>query len=142
MGTKIEKITLGNGLEFNWNDFTGGTYVDYNGIYLTDIEKGFVRGEIELKPHLLNPLGVLHGGVIVTLADTIAIMGCGYLYEAVNVTTTNLNVQYLKPAKTGIVHAEGKVLSKGKSVSSWQVDLYDEEKKHIAVVQVSFFIAG
>ncbi len=141
MGEKIEDVTLENGLQLNWNDFTGGTYVEYNGVYLTHIENGLVRGEIEVKSHLLNPLGVLHGGVMVTIADTIAIMGCGYLYQAVNVVTTSIHADYLRPVKTGIVMAEGKVLSKGKSVSTWQVNLYDECRKHIAAVQVAFFIA-
>lgn len=142
MNIKIESVALDNGLQFKWDDFVRGSYVEYNGIYLTHIEKGFIRGETEIKPEYLNPLGVLHGGAMVTLADTIAIMGCGYLYEAVDVTSTGLNIQYLKSVKSGIVVAEGKVLSKGKSVSAWQVDLYDKDNNHIAAAQVSFFISG
>lgn len=142
MNTKIENIAFENGLQFNWDDLTKGSFVEYNGIYLTKVEKGLIRGETEIKPEYLNPLGVLHGGAVVTLADTVAIMGCAYLYEAVNVTSTGLNIQYLKPATSGIVYAEGKVLSKGRSVSSWQVDVFAEDETHLAAAQVAFFISG
>lgn len=142
MNTKIESITFDNGLQFNWDELVQGSFVDYNGIYLTHVEKGMIRGATEIKPEYLNPLGVLHGGAIVTLADTVAIMGCCYLYEAVEAASTGLNIQYLRPVKSGKVFAEGKVLSKGKSVSSWQVDVYDEDKNHIAAAQVAFFVTG
>ncbi len=142
MTLKLEEVTLENGLNINWRDFTEGSFVERNGIYLTEIKKGSICGELEVASHQLNPTGVLHGGVTVTLADTLAIMGCGYLYEVVNLTTTNLSVQYLKAVKKGIIYGKGKVLSQGKSISTWQVDEYDEDFNLFATVHVSFFIGG
>ncbi len=106
----------------------------------TDIGKGYVKGEIGLKSDLMNPTGILHGGVMVTLADTVAIFGCGYLYEVVTIATLDLTVSFLKPVKTGKVTACGKVLSRGRSLSLWQVDEFDESGNLIAVVNVTFSI--
>ncbi len=142
MGAKLESVTLDNGLTFNWKDFTDGTYVALNGIYLTEIGKGHVSGELEITPQQLNPNRILHGGVIVTLADTVAIFGCGYLYQVYTLSTISLTVSYLKAVKSGKIIAKGRVLSKGKSISIWQVDIHDEEGNLCAVVNISFSIGN
>ncbi len=140
METALENITLGNGLTFKYADVTGGTYIEYNGIRLTEIRNGIVRGEIVIRPELLNPNKVLHGGVFGTLADTVAIFGCVYVYEVASVTTVSLNITYLKSAKSGTVSATAKMLSRGKTISNWQVDMTDETGELLAMASVSYSI--
>jgi len=79
MAEALDLITLSNGLSFNFSEITKGTYVAYNGIRLTEIGKGYIRGEIDIRPELLNPNGILHGGVLSTLADT-------WRYSAVSIS--------------------------------------------------------
>lgn len=140
MGTALENITLSNGFTFNYAAVTGGTYIEYNGIRLMELDKGYVRGEIEIRPELLNPNKVLHGGVFGTLADTVAIFGCIYLYEVATVTTVSLTLSYLKSAKSGTVSAAARMLSRGKSISHWQVDMSDADGGLLAVAFVSYSI--
>lgn len=140
METALETITLENGITFNYKDIIGGTYIDYNGIRLTEIEKGYVRGEIEIKPELLNPNKILHGGVFGTLADTVAIFGCIYVYEVASVTTVSLTLSYIKSATSGTVSAKARMLSQGKSISHWQVDMTDDNGQLLAVASVSYSI--
>lgn len=140
METALENITLGNGLTFKYADVTGGTYIEYNGIRLTEIGSGLVRGEIDIRPELLNPNRVLHGGVFGTLADTVAIFGCVYAYEVASVTTIGLNVSYLKSVKSGTITATAKMLSRGKTISNWQVDMNDDGGQLLAVASVSYSI--
>ena len=40
------------------------------GLELVSVEVGEVEVALPLKPHHLNPGGILHGGLIATLADT------------------------------------------------------------------------
>ena len=117
MENALENITLGNGFTFNFAAVTGGTYIEYNGIRLLEIDKGYVRGRLEIRPELLNPNRILHGGVLGTLADTVAIFGCIYVYEVPSVTTVSLTITYLKSVKSGSVTATAKMLSQGKSIS-------------------------
>ncbi len=136
----LESVSFENGLTFKWSDLVRGSFIERNAIYLTDIGKGHVQGGIEFRKDLLNPTGIIHGGVIVTLADTIAIVGCGYLYEAVNISTVNMYVSFVKPVTTGRVIAKGRVISRGKLLSLWQVDAFNESEELIAVVQITFAI--
>lgn len=137
---RLTEVTLENGLKFNWDDFTRSTFIGLTGIYLTDIGKGFAEGELEVKKELLNPVGILHGGVMSTLADTVAIMGCGYLYEAVDITTVNLQISFFKAVKGGVIRARAKVLSRGKSLSHWQVEEYDGNDELVAAATVTYAV--
>jgi uncharacterized protein (TIGR00369 family) len=140
MENALENITLSNGFTFNYAAVTGGTYIEYNGIRLMEIEKGHVRGMLEIKPELLNPNRILHGGVLGTLADTVAIFGCIYVYEVASVTTVNLTMTYLKSVKSGAVTATARMLSQGKNISHWRVDMTDDDGRLLAVASVSYAI--
>ncbi|MBP7736803.1 MAG: PaaI family thioesterase [Spirochaetes bacterium] len=140
MESALESITLGNGFTFKYADVTGGTYIEHNGIRLMELEKGHARGEIDIRPELLNPNRILHGGVFGTLADTVAIFGCIFVYEVASVTTVNLAVSYLRAAKSGKISAAARMLSQGKSISHWQVDMTDGEGRLLAVASVSYSI--
>ena len=99
---------LTDGLTIDFDDVNRGTYAALNGIKLTVVGEGFIQGEIKIEPSLKNPNGYLHGGVSATLADTLAIFGCVYLYRVTTVSTINFNVSFLRPVRTGRITATGK----------------------------------
>lgn len=45
-----------------------------NGIVVTCVQPGLARGELRAGPDSINPHGMIHGGAMATLADTVA--GC------------------------------------------------------------------
>lgn len=55
-----------------------------------------------------------------------AIFGCVYSYEVASVTTICLNVSYLKSVKSGKITATARMLSQGKTLSHWQVEMKDD----------------
>ncbi|MBN2077839.1 MAG: PaaI family thioesterase [Spirochaetes bacterium] len=140
MENALETITLENGFTFDYAAVTGGTYIEYNGIRLLEIGKGHARGKLAIRPELLNPNKILHGGVLGTLADTVAIFGCIYVYEVASVTTVSLTLSYLRSAKSGSVTAAARMLSNGKSISHWQVDITDDNDQLLAAAFVSYAI--
>lgn len=115
-----------------------GTYQDYNGINYSLVEKGKAEGWMEVKSHHLNPNGTLHGAALVALADSIAMAGVIYTYDLSPAATTSLSISFLKTVKAGKVRAEAKMLSKGKHVTAWQVDCFDQEDNLLATVQANF----
>jgi uncharacterized protein (TIGR00369 family) len=70
--------------------------------------------------HAYNPLGIVHGGYAATLLDSAC--GCA-VHASLNgeqaYTTLELKVAYHRPLRstTGLVRAEGKVVSVGKRVA-------------------------
>jgi 1,4-dihydroxy-2-naphthoyl-CoA hydrolase len=133
---------LTDGLIVDFDAVNQGTYAALNGIRLTDIGEGFVQGEIDINSFLKNPNGYLHGGVSATLADTLAIFGCVYLYRVTTVSTINFNISFLRPVKTGKITATGKILSKGRNVSMWKVEVLDDSSHLVAEATVTVAITG
>lgn len=73
----------------------------------------------------LNGNGVVHGGVLFTLADTA--MGAALhhtLEEGQICATIETKIAYFKPVFEGEVRCVGEIVNKGKSVASTEASLY------------------
>lgn len=82
-----------------------------------------------------NPLGSVHGGVLATLLDSAA--GCAVhsvLPAGIGYTSLDLTTKYLRPvtAATGLVTAEGRVLSQGNRTALAEAQLTDEHGRLLA----------
>ncbi|HUO18699.1 MAG TPA: PaaI family thioesterase [Steroidobacteraceae bacterium] len=89
--------------------------------WLIEVGEGTAVFEGEAGGHLLNPMGIVHGGWTMTLIDSAA--GCAahtLLPAGVGYTTIETKVNFSRAirAATGRVRAEGRVLSKGRQVIS------------------------
>jgi len=81
----------------------------------------------------LNYLGGAHGGLLATLADTVAFFPRPLLPSGRNCTTTNLNVAYLKPAALGdTLCARAELLHLGRKTASVQVRITNQAGKLVA----------
>jgi acyl-CoA thioesterase len=88
------------------------------------MESGYSRGVVEVTDDLKNPHGVLHGGVLYTMADT----GMGAaLYTELGAdescATIEVKINYLKPVKSGEVVCETEIVNKGRSVAYLESEL-------------------
>ncbi len=86
------------------------------GLELVEVEPGRSVFTANVRPQLLQN-GVLHGGVLASIADSAcAVAAISRVYPASYATTINLQVAYLKPVREGRFRAEGKCLRAGKNV--------------------------
>jgi uncharacterized protein (TIGR00369 family) len=98
------------------------------GLKLVEVEEG--RAVFEGIPglHVYNPIGMVHGGYAATLLDSAC--GCAVhsrLTAAQAYTTLELKVAYHKAitAGTGLVRAEGRVISLGRRAAFAEATLTD-----------------
>ena len=89
--------------------------------WLTEVGEGTAVFEGEAGAHLLNPMGIVHGGWTMTLIDSAA--GCAahtLLAAGVGYTTVETKVNFSRAirADTGRVRAEARVVSRGRQVIS------------------------
>jgi uncharacterized protein (TIGR00369 family) len=84
---------------------------------------------------LLNPLGIVHGGVALTLIDSAA--GCAVhtlLGPGVGYTSVETKVNFTRPIKadTGTLRCEGKVITRGRQIATAEATLTDGMGKIVA----------
>jgi uncharacterized protein (TIGR00369 family) len=80
-----------------------------------------------------NPMGTIHGGILVDVAD--AAMGMAYFSEldpGESFTTLELKINFLRPFWTGTLLAHGRVVHRGRSVGLTECDVVDADGRLIA----------
>jgi uncharacterized protein (TIGR00369 family) len=96
--------------------------------WLVEVGDGRCAFEGETGPHLLNPLGGVHGGWALTLIDSAT--GCAahtLLPAGVGYATVETKANFTRPIKhdTGRVRAEGRVVSRGRQIMSAEARILD-----------------
>ncbi|HLG98127.1 MAG TPA: PaaI family thioesterase [Bryobacteraceae bacterium] len=97
--------------------------------------------ECKIREELLNIAGVVHGGVLASMADTA--MGIGlhnHFGGRRAITTTEMKINYLRPVKHGKAVARSHILRAGKKLCVGRVDMFDGERKLAAVAIVTYMI--
>lgn len=112
----------------------------------TEVSKGrVVFSAIPGEEHY-NPIGVVHGGFMATLLDSVA--GCAVhttLEAGVAYTTQTLEVKNLRPVTrdTGLVRAEGEVIYRGRRQATADARLHSVESgKLLATATSTCMIIG
>jgi uncharacterized protein (TIGR00369 family) len=105
------------------------------GVRIRSVERGRVVFEYEPDESVYNPIGMVHGGVVCTLADTV--IGCAVhstLDAGVGYTSIDLQVGYLRPltAASGLVVATGTVVKPGRRVAFARADITDGAGRLVA----------
>ena len=94
-----------------------------------------------LSEKLMNGAGVLHGGVIATIADEAAWHAMIHAYKGKRpMTTTELKINYLRPIVGKKMTARVYILRAGKTLGVTRVDLFDAEKRLAAVGLVTYML--
>jgi 1,4-dihydroxy-2-naphthoyl-CoA hydrolase len=110
------------------------------GLTLVSAEKEKVIGEITVTPELCTTGRIMHGGAIMTVADTLgAIAAYLNIPESAKATTTiESKTNFMRAAPRGShVTAECIPLHVGRRTSVWQTTLRNDEGKTIAIVTQS-----
>jgi uncharacterized protein (TIGR00369 family) len=112
-------------------------------IALVSVEEGHAVVEAMPGAAHLNPAGIVHGGYAATMLDTAC--GCAVhsaLPTGTGFVTLELKVSYHRPltSQTGKVHADGRLLSMGRTAAFAEAYLQDETGKLIASATSSLLV--
>jgi len=105
------------------------------GMRMATVESGRVVFEYEPDDSVYNPIGMVHGGVVCTLADTV--IGCAVhstLEAGVGYTSIDLQVSYLRPltSGSGVVVATGIVVKPGRRAAFGRAEIVDGAGRTVA----------
>ena len=114
------------------------------GLRLVKRHKDGVTLECPIRPDILNGVGVMHGGVLASIADEAA---WHVILDALgtkdrNMTTSELKVNYLRPIAGKKVIARGYVVKMGRTLCVTRIDLMDDQKKLGALAIVTYMLLG
>jgi uncharacterized protein (TIGR00369 family) len=100
-----------------------------------------VTVEFAIREDFLNSNGVVHGGVIASIADEAAWHALNHIYKTGRAaTTTELKINYLRPFTGKKIRARVYSLRAGKTLFVSRVDLFDAQKRLSAVSVVTYML--
>lgn len=87
------------------------------GLELEEVRTDYARMRLPYRSELRQPAGVVHGGAIATLIDTVVVPAVGGVYEErATMLTLSMSVRYLGALVAEDAVAEGWVEQRGRSI--------------------------
>ena len=109
-----------------------------NGMLVTHAEPGRAEGVLNVSEDSMNPLGVVHGGALSTLADTVAgICACARGRTCVTASST---MEFLRQAEGPAIFCVATPKKEGRTLSVIQVEMFGADKKLVATGTFTFFM--
>ncbi|MEM0117060.1 MAG: PaaI family thioesterase [Conexivisphaerales archaeon] len=96
------------------------------GIRIVSAKKGFCETELIVRKEHLNSLGVVHGGVLTTMADIAMGHACRSVSDK-KLVTVELKLSFMRPIFPARIRAEGKVLKKGEHLIFASCSIFSAE---------------
>lgn len=109
------------------------------GIEFIEVGDDYLKARMPLSERTRQPAGVLHGGMSVVLAETIA--SCASLYtldtDKYHMVGLEINANHMKPASEGYVYAVTKPIHIGRSTQVWEVKITREDGAMVCISRMT-----
>lgn len=115
------------------------TFMELLGIVFTAHTETSLEAEMKITPRLYQPMGVVHGGALISLAESVG-SAASYLLvdpDLYNVMGSSVNSQHIAPARQGTLMARASLLVKADFKHVWDVSINDETGKLISISRVT-----
>jgi 1,4-dihydroxy-2-naphthoyl-CoA hydrolase len=107
-----------------------------------DLDAGEVRAHVDVADHHLQPAGLVHGGVLASIAESITSMGTWYAVQADGRSAQGLSNQtsFLRPLLGGTIHATARARHRGRTTWVWEVEITDDQDRLCALVRMTIAV--
>ena len=111
------------------------TVMNTLGIEIVEYTPERVVATMPVTPKTHQPFGIMHGGVSVVIAETVASAGS---YQFIDPKThravgLEINANHIRSQRDGIVKAIGTPIHIGRTTIIWDIRIYNEEEKLVCI---------
>jgi uncharacterized protein (TIGR00369 family) len=107
-----------------------------------EVTADHITATCPVTPKILQPWGIVHGGVFCSMAETIASVGT-YLgvKDAGNLAAgMSNNMSFVRPILSGTIHAEAKPRHRGRTTWVWDVEITNDEGALCAIGRLTIAV--
>lgn len=101
------------------------------GLEYTELSDGVAAGRVTVRDDLKQPAGLVHGGVFVAIAESLASIATAVAVMPEGKVAMGLANQtsFLRPITSGTIHATARARHRGRSTWVWEVEITDDEAR-------------
>jgi uncharacterized protein (TIGR00369 family) len=121
------------------NSFANTTLMGTLNIDYVDAGEDFLVATMPVNPSVHQPMGLLHGGATVALAESVGIAASMLFINSdlFEVRGIEIAANHLKSKRNGIVTATAKIVHKGKSIHLWEIRIVDENGSLVSLCKLT-----
>ncbi|MDN6342948.1 MAG: hotdog fold thioesterase [Lactococcus lactis] len=104
-----------------------------------DVGDDFLTARMPVTPRVHQPDGVLHGGAMVALAESVGSAACFVFLDAQNFMIRGLEISanHIRSIASGEVFATAKFIHKGRTTQVWDIKIKDADNRLISAVKLT-----
>jgi len=124
------------------NSFSENTLLSHLNIEFINIGNDYLEAKMPVNHKTTQPMGILHGGATVALAESIGSVGSNMLIDvkteyAVGLT---INANHVGSVRANYVIGKGTIIHKGRSTHVWNIEVRDNNEKLISICRLTVMI--
>ncbi|SRR5690606_21109807 len=115
------------------------TLMETLNIEFTEVGEGFLKAKMPVNSKVHQPMGLLHGGASVALAESVG-SAASLMFVDVSkfeVRGIEISANHLKSKTEGIVYGTAKIIHKGKTIHLWEIRITDENDNLISLCKLT-----
>jgi len=116
--------------------------IGHLGIELLEADRDYLKGRMPVDNRTRQPLGLLHGGASVALAETLASMATAFTIDRSKQYGVGLeiNANHLRPVEEGFVIGVARPCHLGRTTQVWEVKIHDWHDRLVCISRVTMAI--
>ena len=112
------------------NNSRDNTLIKHLDIRFDQFGADFLSATMPVDERTHQPMGILHGGASVVLAETLgSIAGTLACPEGYTCVGLEINANHMRAVKSGLVTGTTKALHIGRTTQVWEIKIYDEQQR-------------
>ncbi|RNI28082.1 hotdog fold thioesterase [Rufibacter immobilis] len=122
-----------------WNKNTLGEHI---GIEYTEIGEDYLVGRMPVDHRTHQPLGLLHGGASVALAETLGSVGATMFLDLEKQYCVGLeiNANHIKSVRSGYVYGKATAVHVGRKTQVWEIRITSEAGDLVCISRITMAV--
>jgi len=115
------------------------TLMETLGITYIDAGEDFLTAKMPVNSAVHQPMGILHGGATVALAESVGSAASHFFIDTTNfeIKGIEISANHLKSKISGEVFATAKIIHKGRQLHLWEIRITDENNQLISLCKLT-----
>ena len=121
------------------NEFSKNTLMETLKIEFIDAGEGFLMAKMPVNPTVHQPMGLLHGGASVALAESVGSAASHFFIDSKTqeVRGIEISANHLKSIREGMVFGTARIIHKGRSLHLWEIKITDEAGNLVSLCKLT-----
>ena len=124
------------------NEFSRGTLGEHLGISFTAVGDDFLEAVMPVDHRTRQPMGLLHGGASVALAETLGSVAATLCIDPEQQACVGLeiNANHLKAVRSGFVRGTTRPIHVGRKTQVWEIRIANEQNELVCVSRITIAV--